>query len=588
MKLVRAVWQLVDAATRRRMGWSMLGSCSLALLDTVAVLLVFPLIQLLVAPSGAAPTATVFGMEIGGTASLDDAAILGGIVAGLFVAKSVLAILFLRWNLGFILTAEATLAGRVFTAHLEHAPAAAGALDTAGVQRTLTESLRRVFQDGLAFALPALADQLVIALLAVAALLIAPAEAVVAGVVFALAALGYRRLIHGRTSRAGAAVHREARDALALAGESLRASREIALWNAREQFVARFVAIRSRAARAQRTIALNDQLPRSYLETCLVVCTVAVAATAFALHPTAEAVALVGTFAAIGLRVLPSLNRAFLASARARTALPSLAQLEADLALATPPPADGDDTLRTTGPVERVDVRSLTVTLPGRDEPILTGVELSLRRGTITGILGASGAGKTTLVVAMLGFVPPASGHVLVNGCVPVRSAATWGGRAAYVPQEVVIFDASLRENVALGVPAREIDEDRVLGALRLAHLTDVVTSLPDGTATQLGESGSRLSGGQRQRLGIARALYHDADLLVLDEATSGLDHDSEQRILETLRELRAERTIMVVSHHRSVMERCDQLVILGHGRVVGRGAPSDVRPLLVRAGLSA
>jgi HlyD family secretion protein len=268
--------------------------------------------------------------------------------------------------------------------------------------------------------------------------------------------------------------------------------------------------------------------------------------------------------------------------------MPSVAQLQDDLATTQDGATGRAEGLLTTGPVERVEIRALTVALPGREEPVLHEVELGLRRGSMTGILGASGAGKTTLVVALLGFVPPTSGHVLVNGCVPILSAASWGGRAAYVPQEVVIFDASLRENVAFGVPAAEIDQERVMSALRLAHLADIVAGLPEGTDTRLGESGSRFSGGQRQRLGIARALYHDADLLVLDEATSGLDHEAEQRILDTLRELRATRTIVVVSHHRSVMERCDQLAILDHGRVVGRGALADVGPLLVRAGLSA
>jgi ABC-type multidrug transport system fused ATPase/permease subunit len=587
MTLIRAVWGLVDRATRRRMIWSIVGSCGLAFLDTVAVLLVFPLIQLLVAPAGAAPIALPFGVQVGGDGSLHDAAILAVVVATLFVAKSVLAIGFLRWNLGFVLAAETSVAGRVFAAHLERAPAAAGALDTPGVQRTLTESLRRVFQDGLAYALPAIADQLVIALLGAAILVIAPVEALVAGAVFGGAAVGYRRLIHSRTSRAGAVAHGESRQALALSGEALRAAREIALWDARDHFVDRYLATRGRLGRAQRTIALNEQLPRSYLEVCLVLCTAAVAATAFTLHDTTEAVALVGTFAAVGFRVLPSLNRALLAATRARTALPSLDQIAGDLA---PTAAVGADTARPApgGAIHQVSVRGLTVRLPNRAEPVVTGADLDLTRGTLTGILGPSGSGKTTLISALLGFIPPAAGTIVIDGDREVHRASSWGGRAAYVPQEVVVFDAPLRDNVALGIPSDRIDEARVLDALTRARLADLLPTLADGTATPLGESGSRLSGGQRQRLGIARALYHDADLLVLDEATSGLDHETERHVLDTLRELRTDRVIVLVSHHRAVMERCDDLVVLDHGHVVGHGNIAEVEGLLVRAGLSA
>jgi ABC-type multidrug transport system fused ATPase/permease subunit len=589
MNLIRRVWVLVDAGTRRRMIWSAVGSSVLAALDTIAVLLVFPLIQLLVA-SRASSTAVhlPLGIELGGDGSLHDAAVLAAIVAALFLVKSSLSIAFLRWNLGFVLAAETSLAGRLFAVHLVRAPAAASALDTPGVQRTLTESLRRVFQDGLAYALPALADRLVILLLVAAILVIAPVEAVVAAVVFGGAALGYRRVIHSRTSRAGSVVHAEARQALSLSGEALRASREIALWDVQGFFVDRYVASRRVMSRGQRTIAFNEQLPRSYLEICLVVCTASVAVTAFSLEATTEAVALVGTFAAIAFRVLPALNRALLASTRARTALPSLVQIEADLDGTETDPARPDERGAPAGPVARVEIRGLTVRLPGREEPILAGVDLDLERGSLTGILGASGAGKTTLVAALLGFLPASVGTITIDGAVPVLTAASWHGRAAYVPQEVVVLDAPLRENVALGIPPEEIDEARVLEALRLAHLATLVPTLEHGTATVLGESGSRLSGGQRQRLGIARAMYHDAEVLVLDEATTGLDYDTEQRILGTLHELQRTRIIVIVSHHRSVMDRCDRLVVLEDGRVAGVGAVSDLEPLLVREGLSA
>ena len=133
-------------------------------------------------------------------------------------------------------------------------------------------------------------------------------------------------------------------------------------------------------------------------------------------------------------------------------------------------------------------------------------------------------------------------------------------------------MDASLRENVAFGESIEAIDDTHVLRALALAHLDGILTELPTGLSSVLGEAGARLSGGQRQRLGIARALYYDTDLLVLDESTAGLDHETEQRLLATLLELKADRIVVFVSHHRPVMERCDRVVGLEAGRIVSSG----------------
>lgn len=569
MKLIRGVLDIVDRRTRRRIWLSAAGSASLAVLDMLAVLLVFPLIQMLAAPDHATSVGP-----------FRNATYLAIAVVGLFALKNVLAIVFMRWNLRFIISAETSLATRLFSNRLAVASSTPGAVDTAAFQRTLAESLRRVFTEGVAFVLPAIADQLVIVLLSAVVLVLAPLEATVAVVTFTVAAFGYRRLIYRRTSSASASLHLDHRLAHSIANESLRASREIALLQAQPHFVKRYDELRHRVGDAQRTIAMNEQLPRSFLELCLLLCTAAVAAVAFSHHTTPTALALVATFAAVGFRVLPSLNRVLLASTRNRAAVPSLEQIRADLATVAPSAREASSEVAA-DPVRSVTIEQLTVRVDGRVAPLLEDVDLQLLPGEMVGILGASGAGKTSLVNALLGFIPAASGRILINGSLPVTGPDSWGGRAAVVPQDVVVLDASLRENVGFGHDPEEIDDDRVRAALALAHLDGILAELPDGLGTVLGESGARLSGGQRQRLGIARALFHDTDVLVLDESTAGLDHATERRLLATLLELRHDRIVMFVSHHRSVMEHCDRLIMLDSGRVVGTGSPNDLGDLL-------
>lgn len=581
VRLIRGVLGLVDRKTRHRIYLSTFASACLALLDLVAVILVFPLIQLVAAPDHG-ERQTSIGLGIGASGLLGNAVLLGVAVVALFALKNILAIVFLRWNLRFILGAETGVATRLFANRLAIASSTPASVDTASLQRTLTESLRRVFTEGLAFVLPAIADQLVIALLGGLVIVLAPIEAAVAVFTFGVAAFGYRKFVYGRTGQASADLHVDQRLAYSIANESLHASREITLLGAQDHFVGRYDDLRHRVGDAQRTISLNEQLPRSFLELCLLLCTASVAAVAFTHHSTASALALVATFAAVGFRVLPSLNRVLLASTRNRAALPSLEQINADLA--ERPPVSDDRSVGLMEPVRTVDVRSVTVKVAGRAEPLLVDVSLDLRPGEMVGILGTSGAGKTSLVNAVLGFVPLTSGKVVVNGSIPIQGPGSWNGRAAVVPQDVVVMDASLRENVAFGQSSDEIEDARVLEALELAHLDAIVAELPDGITSVLGEAGARLSGGQRQRLGIARALYHNTDVLVLDESTAGLDHVTEQRLLATLLELKAHRIIVFVSHHRPVMEQCDRLVVLEAGRILSSGPLSELQDVLPTA----
>jgi ATP-binding cassette subfamily C protein len=199
---------------------------------------------------------------------------------------------------------------------------------------------------------------------------------------------------------------------------------------------------------------------------------------------------------------------------------------------------------------------------------ILREITCDVRCGETVGIVGATGAGKTTLIDVLLGLLTPTAGHRLVDG---VAAGADHGPRAAYVPQSVFVADDVLARNVAFAIDARLVDDDRLQAAIRAAQLAPLVEQWPDGVDTMLGERGARLSGGERQRVGIARALYHDPDLLVLDEATSALDSATEARVLDAIQALRL--TTVIVAHRLSTIARCDRLLYIVDGAVAGQGS---------------
>jgi len=211
----------------------------------------------------------------------------------------------------------------------------------------------------------------------------------------------------------------------------------------------------------------------------------------------------------------------------------------------------------------------VTYTYPGTAEPAVGPIDLRIpARGTV-GIMGASGTGKSTVLDLLLGLLAPSSGRILID-TVELNEASrqAWASKVGYVPQSIYLTDATVAENVAFGEFEEQIDYGAVEAALRAAQIYDVVAALPEGLRTRLGERGMRLSGGQRQRIAIARALYREPAILVFDEATSALDSDTEEAVMEAVRMLAHQKTIVLISHRRDNMRNCDLLYELDNRTV--------------------
>jgi ABC-type multidrug transport system fused ATPase/permease subunit len=222
--------------------------------------------------------------------------------------------------------------------------------------------------------------------------------------------------------------------------------------------------------------------------------------------------------------------------------------------------------------LERIDF-----TYSGAPDPALRSINLTIAQGVSVGFIGGSGAGKSTLIDVILGLLTPTSGVVHVDGVDVQTNMRGWQKQIGYVPQSIYLTDDTLRANIAFGVSDSEVDETAVWRALRAAQLEEFVGQLTDGLGAHLGERGVRLSGGQRQRIGIARALYHDPAVLVLDEATSSLDPATEQGVMEAVKALHGKKTILIVAHRASTVEHCDLIVRLTRGEVAEVGDASAI-----------
>jgi ATP-binding cassette, subfamily B, bacterial PglK len=222
-------------------------------------------------------------------------------------------------------------------------------------------------------------------------------------------------------------------------------------------------------------------------------------------------------------------------------------------------------------------LEALTYRYPHTAVAALDNVSLTIHKGQSIALIGKSGSGKTTLVNVLLGLLMPESGDIHVDNHSVYTNLKAWQNLAGYIPQSIFLTDDTIARNIAFGVPDAHIDRDRLMQAIAAAQLTELMNNLPDGLQTQVGERGVRLSGGQQQRIGIARALYHQKEILILDEATAALDNETERLVTEAIKALSGVKTIFIVAHRLTTVAHCDHVYVMDHGRIIKSGLYQEV-----------
>ena len=282
----------------------------------------------------------------------------------------------------------------------------------------------------------------------------------------------------------------------------------------------------------------------------------------------------VGLFAATSFKVLPSINKLVNSKQTLKVSRSTIETIHHDLGLSISMNRSSSDS---DFQFKAVEVAHLDFKYEQSEDLVLSNINLKIVSGEAVGFVGQSGSGKSTLIDLMLGLLQPQNGSVLINGLSIEDVKQSWQKTIGYIPQTIFLMDDSLRRNIAIGIADKEIDELAITEALKSAQLEDFVASLPEGIDTVVGERGVRLSGGQRQRIGIARALYHRPSVLVLDEATSSLDTETEHGVMQAVQALQGDKTVIIVAHRLSTVEYCDRLYRLDAGRIVDEGTFDEV-----------
>lgn len=329
-------------------------------------------------------------------------------------------------------------------------------------------------------------------------------------------------------------------------------------------------------------LSFMPNIGKYIIETTVVLGALLIGATQFLLQDATHAVATLSVFLAAGSRIAPAVLRIQQGSLQIRSNLGQAA-----------PTLDLVDSMLDVKPVERVsdevdvshvgfsadvELSHVSLTYPGKSARAISEITLKIPQGSITAFVGPSGAGKTTVVDVLLGVLHPDSGNVKISGLPPLETISRWSGAISYVPQDVIISNGTVRENISLGFPEQVVNDDLIWSAIEVAQLSEFVRQLPLGLDSQVGERGTRISGGQRQRLGIARAMFTKPKLLVLDEATSSLDGETEATISDAIQELKGSVTVILIAHRLSTVRNADKVIYLDGGKIISEGTFEEVR----------
>ncbi len=226
---------------------------------------------------------------------------------------------------------------------------------------------------------------------------------------------------------------------------------------------------------------------------------------------------------------------------------------------------------------EKIELKNVSYNYPESKEAVLKDISLTIPRGSATGFVGATGSGKTTLIDLILGLLEPTEGNIFIDKKDIKENVRSWQKNIGYIPQFIYLSDDTVRNNIAFGLDEKEIDEKKINEAVNVSQLNEFVKNLPRGLDTFIGERGIRLSGGQRQRIGIARAIYNNPEILIMDEATSSLDNVTEKFIIEAIEQLKKDRTIIIIAHRLTTVKNCDKLYILKDGKIIDSGSYNEL-----------
>jgi ABC-type multidrug transport system fused ATPase/permease subunit len=509
-------------------------------------------------------------------------AVLGLTAAILLVSKTIFTAFFTRKILFFLSRRGAEVSGKLVTSFLRRPLLDIQSQPQQVVLYSLTNGVNVVMVGIIGATVNIISDIILLLILGAGLFVFDPLVASVTLAVFGVVAYVLYRLMHERAKNLGTKAVDLTVESNEKVIEALNSFREIVVRNRRDFYASSISANRMGLAESSAEAAFLPNISKYVFEIVIVLGTLALGAAQFALQDAQNAVGILAVFMASSARIAPAVLRLQTTLIQIKNSAANAAGtlvLIKRIGLAEIP-SKRYSTLDLVheGFIPKLRVQDLHFQYPGSDHKVIDGVSFDVSEGELIAIVGPSGAGKTTLVDVILGVIHPDAGQISISDDSPEIAVKKWPGAISYVPQDVMIINTSVRQNVTLGYEENEIKDTDVWDALKLAQLEPFISELPNKLEESVGEKGSSLSGGQRQRVGIARALFTKPKLIVFDEATSSLDGQTESDLSEAILGLKGKVTVIMIAHRLSTVRSADRILYMNAGRLVCSGTFEEVR----------
>ncbi len=585
MKLIRQLWYILTPQERMEGTFLLCAMVLGAFFEAVSIGLVIPFIAVLREPELLSKVPHI--QPLLSNLNINDPRelffLLGPALIALFAIKTGYLIYLYRWLFRYAMKKEVNLARQLLAGYLSAPYTLHLQRNSAELIGVTTRSVEEFSSGFLVNLLTVLGELLVLGGVTSLLMIVEPLATLGALVVLAVpTAVVYRSTRH-RLGAAGRIAEQSWSLMVQWAEQAIRSVKETLITGRRSFFIDQHGFHVRRFTDSLGSLAFLSAFPRLVIDTLAVSAMVVIAAILLRGGEDLQSILpLLGMFTLAAVRLIPSTSRmsSSLAQVRYRYASTEVIYREL-LALRS----RSSEPLRGSAgehvspvPFRRaLVIERLSYCYPATRRPAIDDVSLEIPQGHWVAFIGPTGSGKTTLADLILGLLVPNSGRILVDGRNLHDNLGGWQRNVGYVAQTVYLIDDSVRRNVAFGVPEEEIDDERVWQVLRAAQVDHLVRSLPGELNAIVGEHGDRLSGGERQRLGIARALYRDPEVLVIDEATANLDPGTEAAIVEAIGGLRGKKTIIVITHRLAFVRNCDCIYMVAQGRLRNSGGYSDL-----------
>lgn len=367
-----------------------------------------------------------------------------------------------------------------------------------------------------------------------------------------------------------------------LMNEGFGGIKEVLLLNRGHDFVARFKESGKVFSYARGTNIAISQMPRYFMELIAFGAMISLVLLLITVHQGSlgSILPILAVYALTAFKLLPALQQIYASITQIKGNIAAFEAIKNDLTQSLSSSAL-DEQVSYVAPLalqQQIELKSITFLYPNKITPAVNQLSMKIPVNSTVGLVGASGSGKSTLIDILLSLLTPQAGQLCVDGVViNADNRQQWQSNLGFVPQSIFLSEGTIAENIAFGLPSKEINLQQVKSALQLANLTEFVQQLPDQLNTKVGERGVQLSGGQRQRIGIARALYHQAEVLVFDEATSALDGITETIIMDAIQKLSGQKTIIMIAHRLKTVAACDIIYLMDHGRIIEQGTYQEL-----------